>query len=259
MAILDGLIHRLLEPRRLWLFLDYDGTLADFAPTPEKIHPDPYVIGLLIRLVQQTWIRLAVISGRRLSQVRALLPVSGMFLAGTYGVELETYDGVRVQQVEYSKTRPVIESIQTSWAKLIEGRNGFFLEDKGYALALHARFADVAESIQVLSEAEDILLREHLPNEFRVLGGDKFLEICPKLANKGYTVSYLMERFPWTGALPVYIGDDDKDEEAFAAVSEKGGMAIQVARLPRASTAGYRLESPAEVHQLLEELIGGSE
>ena len=43
----EWLRDRLAGVKRLWLFLDYDGTLAEFAPTPEHILPDPALIKLL--------------------------------------------------------------------------------------------------------------------------------------------------------------------------------------------------------------------
>ena len=86
---------------------------------------------------------------------------------------------------------------------------------------------------------------------FRLLGGHKFLEVGPRLAHKGQTVGYLLERYPWPEALPVYLGDDDKDEEAFDAIKAHGGMAVLVAREPRNTKADCRLESPQAVRQWL--------
>ncbi len=55
------------EAERLWLFLDYDGTLVEFARTPDIITPNPKVIDLLKRLADKNRIRLAIVSGRRLT------------------------------------------------------------------------------------------------------------------------------------------------------------------------------------------------
>lgn len=85
--------RNLAQIRRVQLFLDYDGTLADLAPTPEHVNPDPDVVDLLTRLAQHPAIRVTVISGRRLSHVETLVPVPGVLLAGTYGIELRTAGG----------------------------------------------------------------------------------------------------------------------------------------------------------------------
>ncbi|MGD1997206.1 MAG: trehalose-phosphatase, partial [Anaerolineae bacterium] len=81
-----------------------------------------------------------------------------------------------------------------------------------------------------------------------------FLEIGPKLAHKGKTVDYLLDRYPRPGALTIYIGDDDKDEEAFEVVRARGGIAILVASEPRDVNVDARLESPQAVRKWLRSL-----
>ena len=247
--------ERLGQAERLWLFLDYDGTLANFAPTPDHVDPDPELIELLTRLARHPLIRMAVISGRRLSHVEALVPVPGIFLAGTYGIELRTSEGERINRVEYEAVRPTLDALKPHWEQVIADRKGFFLEDKDWALALHARFADEDEAEEALTAARSVAT-EVMPSElFRLLGGHKFLEIGPKLAHKGQTVDYLLDQYPWSGALPVYLGDDDKDEEAFGAIKSREGIAILVASEPHKTRADCRLESPQAARHWLETLL----
>ncbi len=250
----DLVNKRLAQANRVWLFLDYDGTLADFAPTPEHVEPDPEVVDLLTRLAQQPGIRIAVVSGRRLDQVQALLPVPRVLLAGTYGIELQTAEGKRIDRVSADTIRPVLDDLKPRWEGLIAGREGFFLEDKDWALALHARFAEDGEANMVLEDARRMAAETASAGPLRLLGGHKFLEIGPRLANKGQTVAYLLDHYPWPGALPVYLGDDDKDEEAFGVIKARGGMAILVAREPRNTQADCRLESPQAVRHWLQTL-----
>ena len=248
--------ERLAQAERLWLLLDYDGTLADFAPTPDHVNLDLEIVDLLTRLARHPLIRVAVISGRRLDHVAALVPVPGILLAGTYGVELQAPEGERINRVEYNVVRPVLDAIKPRWLHLIGERRGFFLEDKGWALALHARFADDAEAEEVLDTAYR-MATEVAPSRqlFRLLGGHKFLEVGPRLAHKGQTVDYLLNRYGRPGALPLYLGDDDKDEEAFGAIKARGGIAIMVAAEPRKTRADCRLESPQAVRHWLEMLL----
>jgi trehalose 6-phosphate phosphatase len=86
---------------------------------------------------------------------------------------------------------------------------------------------------------------------FRVLGGHRFLEIGPALAHKGRTVAYLLDRYPWQDALPLYVGDDDKDEEAFGVIQARGGIAIRVCEELCQTRADGRLESPQDVRSWL--------
>lgn len=257
---------------RLWLFLDYDGTLAELAPTPEHVEPSQELLDLLGRLVRHPHIRVAIISGRRLSHVQTLVPVPGILLAGTYGIELQTPDGERIDRLEYEAIRPTLADIKPQWAKLIVGREGFFLEDKGWSLALHARFADPREAEEVLAAARRIATAVQAagdrdtgpdaasrqpasPDLFRLLGGHKFLEIGPRLAHKGRAVEYLLARWPWPGAQLLYLGDDDKDEEAFGVIQAHGGLAIVVTQASRETRADFRLESPADTRRWLGDLL----
>ena len=248
---LDHIAERIAAAGRLRLFLDYDGTLADFAPTPDHVEPDPEVIELVTRLARHSHIRAAIISGRRLSHIEKLVPVSGMLLAGTYGIELRLPDDERVERVPYDEIRPVLEALKPRWEELLTDRDGFFLEDKDWALAIHAKFADDDEAEEVLETARRMANDQIDPMLFRVLGGHKFLEVGPKAAHKGKTVDYLLERYPWGEALPLYVGDDDKDEEAFGVIHEHGGLAVVVSEQPKETQADGRLASPQATRRWL--------
>jgi trehalose 6-phosphate phosphatase len=249
------LADRALEAGRVWLFLDYDGTLAEFAPTPDHVTPDREVIELVTRLAQLETMRVAVISGRRLNQIQALLPVPHVLLAGTYGVELQLPNGERYERIALDEVRPTLDQIKPRWIQLITGQQGYFLEDKGWSLALHARFANEAEADDILAQARLLASDLLTPDRFRLLGGQRFLEVAPRAINKGETVGYILDQFAWPGALPVYLGDDDKDEEAFAAIKARHGLALVVAAQPRPTQANCRLDSPASVRRWLHELV----
>lgn len=247
-----------LETGHLWLFLDYDGTLADFAATPDEVVPNPEIVHLMERLAHRPSIRVTILSGRRLKHIRHLLPISGIFLAGTYGIELLTPTGETLDRVAYREIRPLLEETIPQWQQIITGRKGFYLEDKDWALALHARFADDAESELVLARAREALNQKSFADRFRILDGHKFLEIAPSLASKRETVSYLLERYPFPNARLLYIGDDDKDEEAFSVIHANQGVAVKVLQPSQASRpteADFFFESPTDTLHWLEQLV----
>jgi trehalose 6-phosphate phosphatase len=251
----EEISRQLAQAHRLRLFLDYDGTLADFAPTPEHVDPNPEVVDLLTRLARCQDVQIAVISGRRLSQVEILIPVPGVLLAGTYGVELRTPRGKQIRRLSYEAIRPTMDRLKPRWEELIEHKHGFFLEDKGWSLALHARFADGSEAEEVLNNARSLAAQAISSSLFRALGGHRFLEIGPRLANKGKTVEYLLEHFPWRAGTLLYVGDDDKDEEAFDVVKARGGFAVRVAAEPCQTQADCCLGSPRIARHWLETLL----
>ncbi|HEX2995989.1 MAG TPA: trehalose-phosphatase [Anaerolineales bacterium] len=247
-----------LQSPHLRLFLDYDGTLADFAPTPNHVEPNPEIITLVERLSRRSATRVTILSGRRLDHTRMLLPVPGIFLAGTYGVELMTPAGEIIQRVELAAIRPTLEVIKLQWSEIISGRKGFFLEDKDWALALHARFAEDEEAEYVLTQARQTTNEDSLAGRFRILGGHKFLEIAPRLASKKETVAYLLSQYPLPEARLLYIGDDDKDEEAFPAVHEHHGVAVKVlqpSQVTSRTEADFLFGSPGETLRWLTGLV----
>jgi trehalose-phosphatase len=255
MAVLfEALNQRLTDTGKVRLFLDYDGTLADFAPTPDHVVPDPEVVALLTPLVRHPRFKVAIISGRRLEHVWALVPVPGMLLAGTYGIELQMPDGERIDRAEYGAVRPILDDLKPRWEELIAGYEGFYLEDKDWAMAIHARFAVDGEAERVLASARRMAADVSTSADLRVLGGHKFLEIGPKLAHKGRTIEYLLDQHPWPDALPLYVGDDDKDEEAFEVIKARGGVAVLVASQPRDTVAEYRLDAPQDTRRWLRTL-----
>ncbi len=134
-------LHKIIAHRRgggrLTLLLDYDGTLVPIAPTPDEALPDNVLLDLLKDLTGIPMTDTIILSGRPLESLRSMLPIPGLILAGTYGLELQRGDGVSAGQAP-EQIRPIIARIQASWRELIDGRDGFLLEDKGLAVALHA-------------------------------------------------------------------------------------------------------------------------
>lgn len=249
-----NLHERLRRAERVGLFLDYDGTLADLAPTPAHVEPLSDVVEVVERLKQHPRIRVAIISGRRLDHVRQLIPVSGILMAGTYGVELQTPEGEQVNQVDYHQVRPVLEELKPKLQALIAHDEGFFLEDKGWALAIHGRRADPEAVPDVMEAARQLYDQSVKEGPLQVIDGYKFLEIGPQAADKGLTIEYLLHKYPYDGAVLIYLGDDDKDEPAFQAVKRAGGYAILVALEERATAADFRLRSPEEARHWLTSL-----
>lgn len=239
-----------------WLMLDYDGTLADFAPTPETILPDEELIALLARLARTPGLRLAIVSGRMLSHVQALVPVRGLALAGTYGVEIQAPSGEVFQAIDARGIGPLLETVKSEWQAAIAGHEGFYLEDKGDAIALHGRFATEADARQVYARASDVVRPYSDTRPVRILQGNRFLEICAEGTSKANAVRTILERFPFPGSVPIYFGDDDKDEEAFGEVKVHNGICVLVSPEDRPTLAGFRLPSPGDVRNFLGEIPG---
>jgi trehalose 6-phosphate phosphatase len=257
-APLAGILRQVEQGVSLRLFLDYDGTLVPIARTPEQARPGAELLALLAELAARPRLRPAVLSGRPLASLQSLLPVAGLLLAGTYGLEVQWPDGQAAARVPLDGVRRIVEEVQAAWRALVNGRAGFMLEDKGAAIALHARFAAEDDAETVLPKARRIAEELAPTAGFRILGGHRFLEVAPQQAHKGRSLEWLLERWPAPGAGLAYPGDDDKDEEAFGVVLAHGGTPIVVGgRTPTQATA--RLAGPDEVRRFLEALAEAAE
>jgi len=238
------------------LFLDYDGTLADFTKHPDIIEPNSEVIELVEALIKCENITPAIISGRRLAHIQKLIPLENILLAGTYGLEIQLPGDKIFHPIDYSKIRPDLEKFKPQWQSLIDGKSSFFLEDKGWTLALHARYAEEKMADEILSAAKQLARKMVNPDMFQVKAGHKFLEVSPKQANKGHCVKYLMNIIPTQGKTLIYMGDDDKDEQAFEVVQSKGGFAIRVcSNVINNPIEDWRLENPKAARGWLWEIV----
>jgi len=74
-------------------------------------------------------------------------------------------------------------------------------------------------------------------------------EILPAAANKGLALQALMRVPPFAGRRPVFVGDDNTDEDGLAVAQALGGYGIKVG--PGASAAQYRLDDVQDVHRWL--------
>jgi trehalose 6-phosphate phosphatase len=248
---------QLRRGKRLWLLLDYDGTLVPIARTPAEAQPDSALLDLLTRLTQHADWSVAIVSGRPLTSLKAMLPVPQLILAGLYGVEIKLDNHILTRVTDPRRLQDKIQEIKTVWARLIEGHAGFWIEDKGLALALHGRFANQKAADELLPQARAAAEQAGIEG-LRVLDGERFLEIAPASASKSQTVDWLLKFAPVQNALPVYLGDDDKDEEAFGTIHQHGGIAIIVGTHQANARVDARLPNPAEARRLLDALVAST-
>jgi trehalose 6-phosphate phosphatase len=252
---LETTLHHLRNGGHLTLFLDYDGTLVPIAPTPGEAVPDQPLLELLTELSQNPLFQLVIISGRPLSILKAWLPVHHIVLAGLYGAEIRI-NGKKVRQgIAARQYRRELVTVQKNWRQLLNQRDGFLLEDKGSAIALHARWADKEEAGVVLEAARKTAIGLIDPHQFRLLDGDRFLEVAPVTANKGLAVNRFLTDHALPKNLPIYFGDDNKDEEAFLIIRRWGGLSIGVGDNYPLLQADEHLASPDDVRDWLKALI----
>lgn len=229
------------------LFLDLDGTLLDIAERPDAVRLTPDMPALLEKLRHKLDDRLAVVSGRSLEQIDAILGsfAHDIAISASHGCE-HRWKGVHARP-----DRPAcLDAVARRFEAFARSLPGVIVEEKSFGVALHYRLlpeaGPAAETLaQSLGDAFGLhLQRGKMVSELRVSGGDK-----------GAAVLALMRRPPMAGTLPIYAGDDLTDEPAFATARKLGGDAILIGE-PRATAANFRLPSPAHLRHWLREAAG---
>ena len=211
-------------PEEPLFILDYDGTLAEVADRPHHATPHPDAVDLLRRLDERH--PLALLTGRDVQGLGALLDAPGLRVIGVHGIESGTIGG----EVESLVPDAVQAQLQRMRGRLPEV-DGLEVEDKGSAIALHYRNASEPGAAESALRAWS----EDVPDALEPLWGKKVLEIRPKGFDKGRAAETLMGEHP--ERTPVVIGDDTTDEEAFRVVGS--GVTIKVGE--GETSARYRL------------------
>ena len=233
--------------RRL-IFLDYDGTLVPFAPTPEESSPDSRLLSLLRKLNQISGVELVLISGRTkmtLSEWFSDLDINLVAEHGAWikerGKDWETLEPL--SQEWKGEIRPILELY-------MERTPGSLIEDKEFSLVWHYRKADVGLGEMRARELADTLSYLTSNLNLQILEGNKVIEVKSSGVNKGRAALHFVCKSPWDFILA--IGDDWTDEDMFKAMPESA-FTIKVGLTT--SSARHSLKSYKEVRNLLKELI----
>ncbi|HAG08339.1 MAG TPA: trehalose-phosphatase [Desulfotomaculum sp.] len=246
-----ALAKRLFNAGQVLLMLDYDGTLVPLAPTPAQARPAAELLRILKKLGGRPQYKVAVISGRTLSDLTNLLPVPGIFLIGGHGIEVMSPYGEVTHLLDHKHITKIINELEQLARCCLNDKDGFLLENKGYSLAIHYRLAGPSMAKGALNKFIELskpIIQKHGLN---ILPGKKVLEIRPLDIHKGKAVNYLQQLYPHS--LAVYYGDDTTDEDAFRALKE--GLSILVSPRTRVSAAKFKLNSSLEVLEVLTLLL----
>lgn len=230
------------DVRGLALFLDMDGVLAPLAPTPDEVGPDPRRTAILRRLAPALDGRLAIISGRTLSEIDRITEGASPSASGVHGLTIRRRDG----SVATRPADPGVRSVVSAFDTFAATRPGVIVEDKGVSAGLHYRGApDAAEAAEALAR--------RLAGEtgLAIQPGDLVFEVKTPGTDKGTALTTFMAEPPFAGGTPVMFGDDLTDEHAFRAAEVLGGFGVLVGPL-RQTAARYRLDGVPEVLDWLE-------
>lgn len=238
------------QPDDFAIFLDFDGTLVHIVERPELVHAPPSLLATLRDTHAALHGALALVTGRAIASLDALLTPLRLPCAGVHGTEFRddggTIDTVPVPELPSSVRRRI--------AELAAADPRLLLEDKGHGIALH--FRQAPEQEQRISAAMQEISAQLGP-DFTIQDGKMVVELRPSGANKGTAVERFMSRPPFAGRRPVFVGDDITDEDAFGVVNDMGGYSIKVGERQPGSVAGYELADVNAVRKWLMPLTRG--
>jgi trehalose 6-phosphate phosphatase len=234
------------ETAPIALFLDFDGTLVDIAPTPDTVIVPTGLPLLLARLETALDGALAIVSGRPIAAIDRMIAPLRLVVAGGHGAEIRTGPDEPV----HTLTRPLDPTLAAragAWAATVPG---LLVEPKPASLAVH--FRRVPEARDLVEETLRGFLAE-APGH-RLLAGRAVFEILPKAVSKGAAIDFLLARPPFRGRRPLVVGDDVTDIAAFEAGLRAGGCAARVAG-ESWTPAQAEFRDPADVRAFLARLL----
>jgi trehalose 6-phosphate phosphatase len=245
-------VIRRLEERRPVLFFDYDGTLTPIVTRPEDATLPEAMRGLLRRLAAV--VTVGIVSGRDLDDVRRMVALDELYYAGSHGFDVIGPGGLRMQHEEARRRLPQLDAAEAMLREHLSSMDGVWVERKGFAVAVHYREAGTSDATAVEAAVDNVVNRRE---GLRKRGGKKIFELQPDVPwDKGKAVCWLLEQLDLAGpgVLPVYVGDDETDEDAFAALSGRG-LGIRIGPSDEPTRADVHLRDPDELQHFVRALL----
>jgi len=240
------------QKKRPAFFLDYDGTLTPIVQTPDLAILSPSMRHILHTLSQNYLT--AIISGRDRKDVESKVSLRGIIYAGSHGFDIAGPEGLFYENEEAKAFVDALHDAENALKRSTKHIPGVLIERKKYAIAIHYRLVKENKIPPLTQIIGDIHARFPI---LRLSQGKKIFELQPSIAwNKGKALLYLLESLDLNpeNTLPIYIGDDTTDEDAFL-VLKNHGIGIKVGSDDTPTQASLLLKDPGEVEILFKKIL----
>jgi alpha,alpha-trehalase len=245
-------IARQAKGKGLAVFLDYDGTLSPIVETPElAVLPEETRKAVLDLSLHCP---VGIISGRDLADVREKVGIDSIYYAGSHGFDIAGPKDLQVAQMVGEEFLPALDRAEKALFESLKTIDGILVERKKFAIAIHYRRV-APENVERVEAIVDAVASEQ--PMLRKSFGKKIFELQPRMDwHKGKALLALLTTLGLDGkeVLPLFIGDDVTDEDAFRAMQGRG-IGIVVWDHPYETAATYSLNSPDQVRTFLNRLI----
>lgn len=237
--------------RRLVLFLDYDGTLSPIVDDPDQAFL-PEATRQALRAVASMYTT-AIVTGRSMNKIRSFVQLSNVVYAGSHGFDIggKLGDIGDISHRVAFEHRPSLEAAKTEMEERLGQFNGASVEDNTLSVSFHYRKCE-GDQVEAIERFVKGVAKQH---GLALTRGKMVFELRPRVAwNKGKAVEYLLKAMKLDGedVLPVYVGDDLTDEDAFKVLRGRGvSVIVADTHSTRLTVADLRVNDPSEVRQLL--------
>ncbi|KAK3129919.1 hypothetical protein QOZ80_6BG0486590 [Eleusine coracana subsp. coracana] len=252
--------------KRIVMFLDYDGTLSPIVNDPDAAFMSE-TMRMAVRSVAKHF-PTAIVSGRCRDKVFEFVKLAELYYAGSHGMDIKGPAKASSRHAKANKAKgvlfqpaseflPMIEQVHDRLVELTRSVPGAKVENNKFCVSVHFRCVD-EKMWGELAETVKGVMREY--PKLRLTQGRMVFEVRPTIKwDKGKALEFLLESLGFAdcnNVLPVYIGDDRTDEDAFKVLRRRGqGVGILVSKHPKETTASYSLQEPAEVMEFLLRLV----
>lgn len=246
-------IEKLLNKHKHKIIIcDFDGTLAPIVSSPKEAKLSTKTRNLLQKLSLKQETYLAIISGRKLSDIKEKIMLPNIIYGGNHGLEGEIF-GEKYSFPIPSKTLWILNKILRQLNQALNQFKGIFIENKGLSLGIHYRLADKQKVLEIKSLLNKILKPVIKKEVVSTVKGKEVIDIIPNVNwDKGCFAQLLVKKITdRTKELPAVIvaGDDNTDESAFEKLKEE--ITIVVGNNSK-SKACYYIRNTAEADSFLE-------
>ncbi|KAG9451545.1 hypothetical protein H6P81_011510 [Aristolochia fimbriata] len=251
------------QGKQIVMFLDYDGTLSPIVEDPDRAFMSE-AMRKAVRDVAR-YFPTAIVSGRCRDKVYSFVQLAELYYAGSHGMDIKgPAKGPKYKKAKKSvlfqpasEFLPMIDEVYKALVEKTKSIPGAKVENNKFCVSVHFRCVD-EKRWSGLAEQVRSVLKEY--PKLRLSQGRKVLEIRPTIKwDKGKALEFLLESLGFANCndvLPVYIGDDRTDEDAFKVLRQRGqGFGILVSKNPKDTNASYSLQEPAEVMDFLHRLV----
>ncbi|MBI4354369.1 MAG: trehalose-phosphatase [Candidatus Omnitrophica bacterium] len=243
----------------LLLCVDYDGTLTPIVAHPSRARLSARTKQLLKRLASLPGVRVALVSGRALRDVRRLVGLRGLCYVGNHGLELQGA-GLRYVHPIAQTSRSFMKRLAAQLRTALQLIRGAEVEDKGLTVSLHWRRVPRSASRAFHRLVGQYLAPHRRKGVIRITQGKRVIEVRPPVAwDKGRIIAWILGQMAgqarWTSPFVIYLGDDRTDEDAFRLVNRRRGLSVFVGRSNHRTAARHRLQTPLEAAHWLSRVV----